>query len=146
MAHLGYKNKAFMNYQREQERIKIWKIKQKAKKKQRKRTVKRIKNLIGAVLYSLSIIVVAFLLYFLVSMPHVEADTPHKGEVILFVTFDNGLVEETVFGGSFPDNKACVASAKLNYPMDGKPWIAYMCIHEDVHEYLESKKNKETLL
>ena len=104
------------------------------------------KHLFTTLLYCLSIVIVMVLLYWVVSMPHVEAGTPHKGEVILFVTFDNGLVEETVFGGSFPDNKACVASAKLNYPMDGKPWISYMCIHEDVHEYLESKKNKETLL
>ena len=33
MSYLGYKNKAFMNYKREQERVKIWKIKQKAKRK-----------------------------------------------------------------------------------------------------------------
>ena len=143
MAHLGYKNKAFMNYQREQERIKIWKIKQKAKKKQRKRTVKRIKNLIGAVLYSLSIIVVAFLLYFLVTMPHVKADSPRvKGEFILFVTMPNGPAEETLFGGSFPNGEACIAYAKQNYSVEGKGWIAYKCIHEDVHEYLENKKGK----
>ena len=33
MSYLGYKNRAFMEYKREQERIKIWKIKQKAKRK-----------------------------------------------------------------------------------------------------------------
>ena len=33
MSYLGYKNKAFMNYKKEQERVKIWKIKQKAKRK-----------------------------------------------------------------------------------------------------------------
>ena len=43
MSYLGYKNKAFMNYQREQERIKIWKIKQKAERK-RRRELKNITN------------------------------------------------------------------------------------------------------
>ena len=85
-------------------------------------------------------------IYAVMIFPLAKADTPHKGEVILFVTFDNGLVEETVFGGSFSDNKSCVASAKRHYPIDGKPWIAYMCIHEDVHKYLESMKNTETIL
>ena len=33
MSYLGYKNRAFMEYKREQERVKIWKIKQKAKRK-----------------------------------------------------------------------------------------------------------------
>ena len=43
MAYLGYKNKAFMNYQREQERVKIWKIKQKAERK-RRRELKNVTN------------------------------------------------------------------------------------------------------
>jgi len=43
MAYLGYKNKAFMEYKREQERVKIWKIKQKADRK-RRRELKNITN------------------------------------------------------------------------------------------------------
>ena len=33
MAYLGYKNKAFMNYKREQERVKMWKAEQARKRK-----------------------------------------------------------------------------------------------------------------
>ena len=33
MSYLGYKNKAFKEYKREQEAVKIWKIEQKAKRK-----------------------------------------------------------------------------------------------------------------
>ena len=33
MAYLGYKNKAFKEYKREQEAVKIWKIEQKARRK-----------------------------------------------------------------------------------------------------------------
>jgi len=70
-----------------------------------------------------------------------KADSPRvKGEFILFVTMQNGPAEETLFGGSFPNNQACLAYAYQNYPIDGKRWIAYKCIHEDVHEYLEGKK------
>ena len=72
-----------------------------------------------------------------------KADSPRvKGEFILFVTMQNGPAEETLFGGSFPNNQACLAYAYQNYPIDGKRWIAYKCIHEDVHEYLENKKGK----
>ena len=70
------------------------------------------------------------------------ANAKVKGEYILFVTFDNGLVEETLFGGSYLTPTACIESAKIDYPLDGKPWIGYTCIHEDIHEYLEKMKNK----
>ena len=43
MSYLGYKNKAFMSYKREQERVKIWKIKQKAERK-RRRELKNVTN------------------------------------------------------------------------------------------------------
>ena len=43
MSYLGYKNKAFMKYQKEQERVKIWKIKQKAERK-RRRELKIVTN------------------------------------------------------------------------------------------------------
>ena len=70
-----------------------------------------------------------------------KADAPKaKGEFILFVTMQNGPVEETLFGGSFPDNQTCIEYAKKEYPIDNRRWIAYKCIHEDLHEYLESKK------
>ena len=45
MAYLGYKNKAFMNYKREQERIKIWKIKQKAEKARKLKRFRQWKTL-----------------------------------------------------------------------------------------------------
>ena len=112
MAHLGYKNKAFKDYKREQEAVKIWKIEQKAKKKRRKRTVKRIKNIIGTVLYSLSIIVVAFLLYFLVSMPHVEADTKKFGEGPFVMAISYTDYKNLQYVGNFP---TCVEAEAYYY-------------------------------
>ena len=86
-------------------------------------------------------------IYAVVIFGAAKADEPKtRGEYILWVTFDNGLAEEKVFGGSFLTPEACVISAKLHYPLDKKGWIAYTCIHEDVHEYLESMKSKGTQL
>lgn len=86
-------------------------------------------------------------MYSLVLFTPVQADPPkQRGEYILWVTFDNGLTDEKVFGGSFPTPEACIIQAKLHYPLDKKGWIAYTCIHEDVHEYLESMKSKELAL
>jgi len=104
---------------------------------------KSTKHLFSTLLYFLGIALVAILLYWIITMPHAKADSPRvKGEFILFVTMPNGPAEETLFAGSFPNNQACIAYAKQNYPIDGKGWIAYKCIHEDVHEYLENKKGK----
>ena len=43
MAYLGYKNKAFMEYKREQERIKMWKAEQ-ARKRKKKKELRNITN------------------------------------------------------------------------------------------------------
>ena len=81
-------------------------------------------------------------IYAMVIFTTAKADTPRVGgEFVLFVTMQNGPAEETLFGGSFPTNQACLAYAYKNYPIDGRGWIAYKCIHEDLHEYLESKKD-----
>ena len=58
MSYLGYKNKAFMNYKREQERIKIWKIKQKAERKRRR----KLKNITNTTIIQL--VVVALIIAF----------------------------------------------------------------------------------
>ena len=101
------------------------------------------KHLFSTLLYFLGIAIVAILLYWVVTMPHAKADVPRVGgEFILFVTMEDGPVEETLFGGSFPNSQACIVYAKNNYPIDGRGWIAYKCIHEDVHEYLEKMKGK----
>ena len=79
--------------------------------------------------------------YAVVLFPLAKADAPRVGgEIVLFLTMESGPTEETLFGGSFPNHQACITYAKNHYPIDGRGWIAYKCIHEDLHEYLESKK------
>ena len=58
MSYLGYKNKAFMDYKREQEAVKIWKIEQKAKRKK----LREWKNL--STTFILQLVVVALIIVF----------------------------------------------------------------------------------
>jgi hypothetical protein len=62
MAYLGYKNKAFMEYKREQERVKIWKIKQKAEQARKRKMLRKWKNLSTSII--LQLVVVALIIVF----------------------------------------------------------------------------------
>ena len=62
MAYLGYKNKAFREYKREQERIKIWKIKQKAEKARKLKRFLKWKSLSDT--FIIQLVVVALLIAF----------------------------------------------------------------------------------
>ena len=59
MAYLGYKNKAFMAYKKEQERVKIWKIKQKAERKRRR----ELKNVTNTTIIQLVVVALIIALY-----------------------------------------------------------------------------------
>jgi len=58
MSYLGYKNKAFMNYKREQERIKMWKAEQARKRKK----LRQWRNL--STTFIIQLIVVALIIVF----------------------------------------------------------------------------------
>ena len=59
MAYLGYKNKAFMDYKREQERIKMWKAEQ-ARKRKKKR---ELRNITSTTIIQLVLIALIIALY-----------------------------------------------------------------------------------
>jgi hypothetical protein len=63
MAYLGYKNKAFMNYKREQERIKIWKIKYKAEQARKRKRLKQWKALSNTLIIQLVVVALIIALY-----------------------------------------------------------------------------------
>ena len=62
MAYLGYKNKTFMAYKREQERIKLWKIKQKAEKARKLKRFRQWKTLSDT--FIMQLVVVALIIVF----------------------------------------------------------------------------------
>ena len=61
MAYLGYKNKAFRKYKREQERIKQWKEEEKV----RIRKAKQTKNLLKAITAHVVIVIILITIYYL---------------------------------------------------------------------------------
>ena len=61
MAYLGYKNKAFREYKREQERIRLWKEAEKV----RKRKAKQTKNLLKTIATHVFIAIVLIAIYYL---------------------------------------------------------------------------------
>ena len=61
MAYLGYKNKAFMEYKREQERVKQWKEAEKVRIIKAKQT----KNLLKAIAAHAFIAIVLITIYYL---------------------------------------------------------------------------------
>ena len=93
MSYLGYKNKAFMNYQREQERIKIWKIKQKAERKRRREW----NNLYKATLAHVVIAIMLIALYSLVFVSSTKADTIKVGDgpFVLAVSYSDSYKDLT---------------------------------------------------
>ena len=61
MAYLGYKNKAFREYKREQERVKQWKEAEKV----RIRKAKQTKNLLKAIVAHVVIVIILITIYYL---------------------------------------------------------------------------------
>lgn len=76
MAYLGYKNKAFMKYQKEQERIKMWKAEQARKRLK----LRGWKNLYKATIAHVVIAIMLIALYSLVFVTSSKADTIKVGD------------------------------------------------------------------
>ena len=62
MAYLGYKNKAFREYKREQERIKQWKEEEKVRIRKAKKTKKLLKAIAAHVVIVIILITIYYLL------------------------------------------------------------------------------------
>ena len=62
MAYLGYKNKAFREYKREQERVKQWKEAEKVRIRKAKQTQNLLKAIAAHVLIAIVLITIYYLL------------------------------------------------------------------------------------
>ena len=96
MAYLGYKNKAFMEYKREQERVKIWKIKQKAERK-RRRELRNITNTTILQLVVVALIIVFYGVFASFIMTDAKADTIKVGDgpFVLAVSYTDSYKDLT---------------------------------------------------
>jgi hypothetical protein len=63
MAYLGYKNKIFREYKREQERVKIWQIKQKAEKARRRKRIREWRNITNTTIMQLVVVALIIVFY-----------------------------------------------------------------------------------
>ena len=108
MSYLGYKRKAFMDYQREQERVKIWKIKQKAERKR----LREWKNIYKATLAHVVIAIMLIALYSLVYITSAKADTVKFGEgpFVMAISFTD--YKNLQYIGNFP---TCIEAEKYYY-------------------------------
>ena len=93
MSYLGYKNRAFMQYKKEQERIKMWKAEQVRKRKKHREW----KNLHKATLAHIVIAVMLIALYSLVFVTSSKADTIKVGDgpFVLAVSYSESYKDLT---------------------------------------------------
>ena len=112
MSYLGYKNKAFMNYKREQERVKIWKIEQKAKRKKFRDWCTLTSTAI------LQLVIVALIIAFygvfaLFVMSDVKADTVKVGDgaFVMAVSYTESY-DDLQYVANFPN---CIEAEKYYY-------------------------------
>ena len=126
MSYLGYKNKAFMDYKREQEAVKIWKIEQRAKRKK----LMGWKNIYKATLAHVVIAIMLIALYSLVYITSAKADTIKVGDgpFVLAVSYTESY-KDLQYVANFPEcetamtyfhancNKAPIAMCQLEDKM-----------------------------
>jgi len=79
MSYLGYKNKAFKEYKREQEAVKIWKIEQKAKRK-KLRSWRRLSTTTILQLVVVALIIVFYGVFASALITDSKADTIKVGD------------------------------------------------------------------
>ena len=93
MSYLGYKNRAFMQYKKEQERIKMWKAEQARKRKKHREW----KSLHKAALAHIVIAAMLIALYSLVFVTSSKADTIKVGDgpFVLAVSYSESYKDLT---------------------------------------------------
>ena len=107
MAYLGYKNKFFREYKREQERVKIWHIKQKAEQARRRKRIRDWCTLTSTAILQLVIVALIIALYgafALFVMSDVKADTIKVGDgnFVLAVSYTDSY-KDLQYIANYPD-------------------------------------------
>ena len=143
MAHLGYKTKAFKEYKREQEAVKIWKIEQKAKRKK----LKEWKNL--STTFILQLIVVALIIVFYgvfasLLITDAKADTVKVGDgaFVMAVSYTESY-DDLQYVANFPDcdlaldyyNQNCTTASIMMCQLEDK---LYMPMNHDTRNTFSS--------
>ena len=143
MSYLGYKNKAFKEYKREQEAVKIWKIEQKAKRKK----LREWKNL--STTFILQLIVVALIIVFYgvfasAVISDSKADTIKVGDgaFVMAVSYTESY-DDLQYVANFPDcdlaldyyNQNCTSASIMMCQLEDK---LYMPMNHDTRNTFSS--------
>ena len=143
MSYLGHKNKAFKEYKREQEAVKIWKIEQKAKRKK----LREWKNL--STTFILQLVVVALIIVFYgvfasLLITDVKADTVKVGDgaFVMAVSYTESY-DDLQYVANFPDcdlaldyyNQNCTTASIMMCQLEDK---LYMPMNHDTRNTFSS--------
>ena len=103
MAYLGYKSKAFMDYKREQERVKMWKAEQ-ARKRKKLRELRNITNTTIMQLVVVALIIAFYGVFASFIMSDAKADTIKVGDgpFVLAVSYTESY-DDLQYVANFPD-------------------------------------------
>ena len=129
MAYLGYKQKAFMDYKREQERVKMWKAEQ-ARKRKKLREWRNITNTTIMQLVVVALIIAFYGVFASFIMSDAKADTIKVGDgpFVLAVSYTESY-KDLQYVANFPEcetamtyfhancNKAPIAMCQLEDKM-----------------------------
>jgi hypothetical protein len=143
MSYLGYKNKAFMNYKREQERIKMWKAEQ-ARKRKKFREWKNITTTSILQLVVVALIIVFYGVFALAIMSDVKADTVKVGDgaFVMAVSYTESY-DDLQYVANFPNcdlaldyyNQNCTSANIMMCQLEDK---LYMPMNHDTRNTFSS--------
>ena len=112
MAYLGYKNKAFMEYKREQERIKMWKAEQ-ARKRQKKRQLRNITNTTILQLIVVALIIVFYGVFASALIANEKGSKVGVGNFVMAVSYTDSY-DDLVYVANFLDCDQAMAYYNQN--------------------------------
>jgi hypothetical protein len=112
MAYLGYKNKAFMEYKREQERIKMWKAEQ-ARKRKKKRELRNITNTTILQLIVVALIIVFYGVFASALIANEKGSKVGVGNFVMAVSYTDSY-DDLVYVANFLDCDQAMAYYNQN--------------------------------
>jgi hypothetical protein len=112
MAYLGYKNKAFMEYKREQERIKMWKEEQ-ARKRKKKRELRNITNTTILQLIVVALIIVFYGVFASALIANEKGSKVGVGNFVMAVSYTDSY-DDLVYVANFLDCDQAMAYYNQN--------------------------------
>ena len=143
MSYLGYKNKAFKDYKREQEAVKIWKIEQKAKRK-KLREWRNVTTTTILQLVVVALIIVFYGVFASLLITDAKADTVKVGDgvFVMAVSYTESY-DDLQYVANFPDcdlaleyyNQNCTSASIMMCQLEDK---LYMPMNHDTRNTFSS--------